>query len=120
MWAVGGKASPMRLAGNRCQTGTCVFNVSSATSFLETQSASTEAGHETAASYFTSVSLRPIFNWVVESQNKNYKNKRRTHSLVDLERRPRTISWGSAGTTQLKSHTLLLPNRNSEKNKKGP
>lgn len=50
---LGEKASPVRLDGNGCQTGTCVFNVSSATSFLKTQSASTEAGQETAASYFT-------------------------------------------------------------------
>lgn len=77
---VAGKGRPAGLARNRCQTGTCVFNVSSAASFLETQSASTEASQQTAASYLTSVSLWPTFCWDVESQNKKYK-KQKAHSL---------------------------------------
>lgn len=65
LWAVGGKASPVRLDGNGCQTGTCVFNVSSATCFLETQSASTEAGQETAASYFTRPTRPTFTRWLI-------------------------------------------------------
>ncbi|MEQ2249634.1 hypothetical protein ILYODFUR_031385 [Ilyodon furcidens] len=85
-----GKGWPVRLAANRCQTGTSVFNVSSATSFLNTQTALTGAVQQTAVSYFTSASQRPTFCLEVGSQNeqtkktKTPKNEMSSYVLVNL------------------------------------
>lgn len=106
-----GKGRPVRLAGNRCQTGTCVFNVSSATSFLETQSASAGAGkllpHTLPRSAYDL-----LFAGMWRVKTKRTKNKRRTRSLVDLERRLCGVSWGSVGTASVFSSCFLHMGKN--------
>ncbi len=62
----------------------------------------------------------------MESQNKKYENKRHTHTLVDLERRVRRMSWGNVGTatapypqaktqTEVRWDTVLLGVQNNKK-----